>query len=129
MNLETWLIKERLTNKALGEMIGVTAQRVGCWIRGDTYISVKHIWEIYEITNGEVLPHDLRPEYFPQDKLKKIYGCPACQDKSPNDYRSWFHLLEEACMHRLNTRLKRRKRVSRKKTRETKEEIEKEKNV
>ena len=130
MNLETWLIKEHLTKKGLGEMIGVTGQTVGHWIKGETEIGVDSIWKIYEVSNGEVLPHDLRPEYFPQDKLKKIYGCPACQDKSPNDYRSWFHSLEEVCKRRHNTRSQKQKRVSRmKKARKTKEEIEKEQNV
>ena len=47
-----------------------------------------------------------------QDELKKIYGCPLCRNKSPNDYEQWFQSLAEAVKrdHKIIRRNKNKKK-------------------
>lgn len=95
MNLKTWLVKEDITQAELAEILGLTSQAINRWFVGLSVPSSEHIWKIWELTNGEVLPSDLRPDLYPEKPLKKIYGCVRCRDKSPENYKEWFHSLEE----------------------------------
>ncbi|MBQ9618975.1 MAG: helix-turn-helix domain-containing protein [Neisseriaceae bacterium] len=94
MNLETWIAKESLSQSEFADLIGITGQAVSCWFLDFAEIAPKNIWKIYEITNGEVMPHELRPDLYPVKLMKQIYGCVRCREQSPNDYKKWFHALE-----------------------------------
>ena len=130
MNLKTWLVKEDITQAELAEILGLTSQAINRWFVGLSVPSSEHIWKIWELTNGEVLPSDLRPDLYPEKPLKKIYGCVRCRDKSPENYKEWFHSLEEATLERRRygrSTLQKEKVSRMKKKRE--EESEKEQNV
>ncbi|MBQ5428992.1 MAG: helix-turn-helix domain-containing protein [Neisseriaceae bacterium] len=130
MNLKTWLVKEDITQAELAEILGLTSQAINRWFVGFSVPSSEHIWKIWELTNGEVLPSDLRPDLYPEKPLKKIYGCVRCRDKSPENYKEWFHSLEEATLERRRygrSTLQKEKVSRMKKMRE--EESEKEQNV
>lgn len=98
MNLKTWLVKEDITQAELAEILGLTSQAINRWLVGFSVPSSEHIWKIWELTNGEVLPSDLRPDLYPAEPLKRIYGCVRCREKPPENYKEWFHSLEEAAI-------------------------------
>lgn len=130
MNLETWIAKENLSIQEFADCMGLTSAMVSQWFGQGSSIATNHIWKIWELTNGEVLPSDLRPDLYPEKPLKKIYGCVRCRDKSPENYKEWFHSLEEATLERRRygrSTLQKEKVSRMKKKRE--EESEKEQNV
>lgn len=99
MNLETWLAKEKMTQAALAEYLGITSQAVNRWFMGLVVFPPEYIWKVYELTGGEVLPSELRPDLFPEKPLKAIYGCIQCRHKLLDDnYKKWFQSLEEAVL-------------------------------
>lgn len=98
MNLETWIAKENLTVGEFADCIGLTSAMVSRWFVGDSPVGTSYIWKIYDLTNGEVLPSDLRPDLYPTEPLKRIYGCVRCREKPPENYKDWFHSLEEAAI-------------------------------
>lgn len=112
MNLDTWISKEGLPHKEVADLLGTTMHSLAAWLRNRVDISIDNVWKIYEVTNGEVLPHEMRPDVFKQDELKKIYGCPLCRNKSPNDYEQWFQSLAEAVKrdHKIIRRNKNKKK-------------------
>ena len=114
MNLENWLAKEKMTQAALAEYLGITGQAVNRWFMGLVLFPPEYIWKVYELTNGEVLPSELRPDLFPEKPLKAIYGCIQCRDKLPkNNYKKWYESLEEAVLKTQKYRRRSRKLVSR----------------
>lgn len=129
MNLHTWIAKENLTQGEFAEALGVSAQAVNRWLLDYTQIAPQNIWTVYEVTNGEVLPHEIRPDLYPVEKMKKIYGCLRCREQTPNDYQKWFYLLEESTLDGMKYQSPEQKRLKVARLKERNSHIESQGNV
>lgn len=62
MNLTEYLIKEHITQSALGEMLGVSQGAIGQWKLDGRRIPAEHCPTIERITNRQVTCEELRPD-------------------------------------------------------------------
>lgn len=95
MDLEVWLTKENMTTTLFAQKLGVKTEAVYAWFRGKNRVNQAHLWDIWRLTNGEVLPSDLRPDLYPLKEMKQIYGCSACQDKPLESYQDLYNSLKK----------------------------------
>jgi hypothetical protein len=63
MMLETWMIKNELTDMELSKKIGVTHSAVRKWRVGIRIPRPKQVARILEVTNGQVTANDFVKNY------------------------------------------------------------------
>lgn len=59
MLLEKYLQKKKIDRQEFAQMMGVTRECVGQWIRGQRFPSGNLLQSIYIITGGKVTPNDI----------------------------------------------------------------------
>lgn len=62
MNLTEYLIKENITQSALGEMLGVSQGAIGQWKLDGRRIPAEHCPAIERLSNRSVTCEELRPD-------------------------------------------------------------------
>jgi DNA-binding transcriptional regulator YdaS (Cro superfamily) len=77
MNIREYLKNNELTQIAFAHLVGVTQGMVHQWISGHRKVSLKFAVKIEEVTQGEILASDLRPDLY--RLLVKSRGVSACR--------------------------------------------------
>ena len=77
MKLKQGLSENNRSLSWLADCLGISISKVNRHIADENF-PAPMCFQIYELSEQMVLPHELSPSFFPVEKIKEIYGCPHC---------------------------------------------------
>lgn len=67
MRLKKWLKENSMTYEMFKERIGVSVVTITSWCGGSKIPQLRHMREIYKITDGAVAPKDFYHEFYDEE--------------------------------------------------------------